>query len=78
MTLLPIFRTKKLDKANKELEVYRIEKVRYENILTLIDIECRKQALSEDSSYELKMFSNTIRDIIVNNYIANINNWKDR
>ena len=46
----------------------------YENILTLIDVECRKQALSDASSYELKIFSNTIRDIIAKNYIVNKNN----
>ena len=63
-------------KVIKELEECRIKNVMYENILTLIDIECKKQGLRDDSSYELKIFSTTIRDIIVNNYIANISNRK--
>ena len=50
----------------------------YENILTLIDIECKKVALSEVSSYELKIFSKTIRDIILNNYISSVDIPKDK
>ena len=64
--------TSDINEAIKEFENYRIKKAMYENILSLINIECKKQALSESSSYELKIFSKTIRDIILNNYVADI------
>ena len=64
------YMSKPLEESIKELENYRIKKAMYENILSLIDIECKKQALSESSSYELKIFSKTIRGIILNNYVA--------
>ena len=44
----------------------------YENILTLMDIECRKVVSREDINYELKMFAKTIGKIISNNYIPTI------
>ena len=74
--------TKKIFKESSndrlaEIEEYRIKKVMYENILSLIDIETKKQVLSEASSYELKIFSKTIRDIILNNYISNIDTIKE-
>ena len=67
----------KIDEAIAELEDYGIKKAMYENILTLIDIECKKQALSEASSYELKLFSKVIRNIILNNYVTSIDMSKE-
>ena len=66
------------DEAIKEIKDYGIKKAMYENILSLIDIECKKQALSDASSYELKIFSKIIRDIILNNYITSIDMRKEK
>ena len=49
----------------------------YENILSLIVMECKKLTLSETSSYELKIFSKIIRDIILNNYVSYIDISKE-